>query len=188
MKNAGLTLNQAGVSVYQRRDVKILSNSRPMKLGFSDKASSRKKTRFHVALWVGIGITPLTWQTPLVVTHHPFDLPPHKDNDDIVDRAPMAMEVFARCGVDLLLAGHLHTSHTHNTSERYEIDGYAALVVQAGTATSTRSRGETNSFNVLRVQHDEIQVERYSWIEGTGFTLAATDVFRRQGDIWHPAA
>jgi len=125
--------------------------------------------------------------TRVVVTHHPFDLPPHKDNDDIVDRAPMAMEVFAHCGVDLLLAGHLHTSHTHNTSDRYEIDGYAALVVQAGTATSTRSRGETNSFNVLRVQHDEIQVERYGWIEGTGFTLAATDIFRRQGDIWHPA-
>lgn len=126
--------------------------------------------------------------TRVVVTHHPFDLPPHKDNDDIVDRAPMAMETFARCGVDLLLAGHLHTSHTHNTSERYEIDGYAALVVQAGTATSTRSRGETNSFNVLRVQHDEIQVERYSWREGSGFALAATDIFCREGDIWRPAA
>jgi len=126
--------------------------------------------------------------TRVVVTHHPFDLPPHKDNDDIVDRAPMAMEAFARCGVDLLLAGHLHTSHSHNTSERYEIDGYAALVVQAGTATSTRSRGETNSFNVLRVQHDEIQVERYSWKECSGFTLATTDIFCREGDIWRPAA
>ena len=125
--------------------------------------------------------------TRVVVTHHPFDLPPNKDNDDIVDRAPMAMDVFARCGVDLLLAGHLHTSHSHNTSGRYEIDGYAALVVQAGTATSTRSRGETNSFNVLRVQHDEIQVERYGRAEGSGFILAATDIFRRQGDVWHPA-
>jgi 3',5'-cyclic AMP phosphodiesterase CpdA len=126
--------------------------------------------------------------TRVVVTHHPFDLPPHKDSDDIVDRAPMAMEAFARCGVDLLLAGHLHTSHTHSTAERYEIDGFAALVVQAGTAASTRARGETNSFNVLRVQHDEIQVERYSWIEGKGFTLACTDVFCRHGDVWHPAA
>jgi 3',5'-cyclic AMP phosphodiesterase CpdA len=125
--------------------------------------------------------------TRVVVTHHPFDLPPHHDDDDLVDRAPMAMDVFSRCGVDLLVAGHLHTSHSHNTAERYEIDGYAALVVQAGTATSTRSRGETNSFNVLRVKHNEIQVERYSWREGTGFGLAATDLFCRQGDVWHPA-
>ena len=124
--------------------------------------------------------------TRVVVTHHPFDLPQHMDRDDLVDRAPMAMEVFARCGVDLLLAGHLHTSHSHSTAERYEIDGYAALVVQAGTATSTRGRGETNSFNVLRVQHDDIQVERYGWIAGHGFMLANTDNFHRQGDIWHP--
>jgi hypothetical protein len=41
---------------------------------------------------------------------------------------------------------------------------------------------------VLRVQHDEIQVERYSWIEGSGFTLATTDIFCREGDIWRPAA
>ncbi|XLZ73134.1 metallophosphoesterase family protein [Massilia sp. SR12] len=126
--------------------------------------------------------------TRVVVTHHPFDLPQHLDNDDLVDRAPMAMEAFSRCGVDLLLAGHLHTSHTHNTAERYEIDGYAALVVQAGTATSTRSRGETNSFNVLRVEHDAIQVQRYAWSEGSGFLVAATDNFRRQGDVWRPAA
>jgi 3',5'-cyclic AMP phosphodiesterase CpdA len=124
----------------------------------------------------------------VVVTHHPFDLPQHMDRGDLVDRAPMAMEVFAQCGVDLLLAGHLHTSHSHNTADRYEIDGYAALVVQAGTATSTRSRGETNSFNVLRVQHDEIQVERYGWVGGGGFTLANTDNFCRRGDVWHPAA
>lgn len=126
--------------------------------------------------------------TRVVVTHHPFDLPRHHDHEDLVDRAPMAMEVFADCGVDLLLAGHMHTSHSHNTSERYEIDGYAALAVQAGTATSTRSRGETNSFNVLRVRHDEILVDRYAWGENNAFNLAASDNFRRQGGVWHPSA
>jgi hypothetical protein len=49
--------------------------------------------------------------TRIVVTHHPFDLPTTADDDDLVDRAPMAMEAFAECGVDLLLAGHMHTSH-----------------------------------------------------------------------------
>jgi len=124
--------------------------------------------------------------TRVVVTHHPFDLPPHFEEHNLVDRAPMAMEAFARCGVDLLLAGHLHSSHSHNSSERYEIGGYAALVVQAGTATSTRGRGESNSFNVLRVEHDEIQVELYRWQDGTGFRLLNIDLFRRQGEVWHP--
>ena len=70
--------------------------------------------------------------TRIIVTHHPFDLPDTFDKDDLVDRAPMAMQAFAECGVDVLLAGHLHASHAGNSAQRYKISGYAALVVQAG--------------------------------------------------------
>jgi 3',5'-cyclic AMP phosphodiesterase CpdA len=126
--------------------------------------------------------------TRIIVTHHPFDLPETFDKDDLVDRAPMAMQAFAECGVDLLLAGHLHASHAGNSAQRYKISGYAALVVQAGTATSTRGRGESNSFNVLRIDTDMVQVERYSWIEGTAsFEPVHTERFRRSGDTWSMA-
>lgn len=127
--------------------------------------------------------------TRIIVTHHPFDLPDRFDKDELVDRAPMAMQAFAECGVDVLLAGHLHASHAGNSAARYKIEGYAALVVQAGTATSTRGRGELNSFNVLRIEPDDVQVERYSWIEGTGsFEPVHTECFRRSGDVWTLAA
>ena len=123
--------------------------------------------------------------THVVVTHHPFDLPEHFDQDDLVDRAPMAMEAFADCGVDLLLAGHLHSSHAGNSSQRYKIGGYAALVVQAGTATSTRKRGEDNSFNAIRVERGRLTVERYAWQDGpASFELVSTEVFCRNGDVW----
>ncbi|TWI70161.1 3',5'-cyclic AMP phosphodiesterase CpdA [Pseudoduganella lurida] len=125
--------------------------------------------------------------TRIVVTHHPFDLPEGFKEDDLVDRAPMAMEAFSKCGVDVLLAGHLHASHSGNSARRYKIAGYAALVVQAGTATSTRGRGETNSFNVLRIAPDEIQVDRYSWRdETTSFEVATIEIFRHDGDTWQP--
>jgi 3',5'-cyclic AMP phosphodiesterase CpdA len=121
----------------------------------------------------------------IVVTHHPFDLPPSADQGDLVDRAPMAMEAFAKCGVDLLLAGHLHVSHADSTEARYDIGEYAALVVQAGTATSTRGRGEVNSFNVLRVATARIEVDRYGWDElGEVFSLMNTEIFLRSGDVW----
>jgi len=125
--------------------------------------------------------------TRIVVTHHPFDLPEQFDEDDLVDRAPMAMEAFSKCGVDLLLAGHLHASHSGNSARRYKIAGYSALIVQAGTATSTRGRGEANSFNVLRIDGDEIQVERYSWKDDTTrFEVATIEIFRRDGNTWQP--
>lgn len=123
--------------------------------------------------------------TKVIVTHHPFDLPQSFDPDDLVDRAQQAVTMFAECGVDVLLAGHLHASHAGNTSERYKIAGYAALMVQAGTATSTRGRGESNSFNVLRIAADDVKVERYSWADGSvSFELASTETFIRSGGVW----
>ncbi len=123
--------------------------------------------------------------TRIIVTHHPFDLPCKEDDDDLVDRAPMAMKAFAETGVDLLLSGHMHMSHSGNTSDRYRISEYAALVVQAGTATSTRGRGETNSFNVVRVEHDRVEVDRYGWDQiGMQFSIMKTEPFLRSGNVW----
>src|ERR1051325_2376850 len=100
----------------------------------------------------------------VVVTHHPFDLPAGADEREIVGRAAMAMEALAACGADLLLAGHMHVGHTGHTAERYKIRGHSALYVQAGTATSNRVRGgESNSFNLVRLKHPYIQVERRVW-------------------------
>jgi 3',5'-cyclic AMP phosphodiesterase CpdA len=121
----------------------------------------------------------------VVVTHHPFDLPEGAKEEDLVDRAHMAMDVFAECGVDLLMAGHLHQSHAGNTQARYKISEYAALVVQAGTATSTRGRGEVNSFNVIRTEPQKIEVDRYGWdAVHKQFQLMATEKFIRSGNIW----
>lgn len=123
--------------------------------------------------------------TRVVVTHHPFDLPQTEDDDDLVDRAPMAMKAFAEVGVDLLLAGHLHTSHAGNTADRYKISDFAALVVQAGTATSTRGRGEVNSFNVIRIDGERIEVDRYGWdVLGKQFSKMQTEIFMRSANVW----
>jgi 3',5'-cyclic AMP phosphodiesterase CpdA len=123
--------------------------------------------------------------TRIIVTHHPFDLPAHGDEKDLVTRAPIAMRAFAECGVDVLLSGHMHISHAANTSERYRMEGFAALGVHAGTATSTRGRGEVNSFNVLRIVPDRVEVERYGYDPVHGqFSVVDTDVYLRQGNVW----
>jgi 3',5'-cyclic AMP phosphodiesterase CpdA len=119
-----------------------------------------------------------------VVTHHPFDLPEGHHERDLVGRARMALTELAECGADLLLAGHLHVSHTGHT-RRYNIPGHSALVVQAGTATSTRERGEANSFNLLRIAYPDITVERYAWDALTEtFVVSGVEQFKHTVDGW----
>lgn len=98
----------------------------------------------------------------VLVTHHPFD-PPESRIEDRVGRAAMAMRRLDECGVDLLLAGHSHTGDTGHTTSRYSATGRSTLLVQAGTVTSTRLRGQANSFNVLRIDAGRIAVEVRAW-------------------------
>lgn len=123
--------------------------------------------------------------TKVVVTHHPFDVPAGHAAGDLVGRAALAMQALARCGADVLLAGHLHVGHTGHTAERYKIAGHSALVVQAGTATSTRHRGEANSFNVVRVKHPYVQVERLAWRPDDGrFAPSSSETFQHTDAGW----
>ena len=112
--------------------------------------------------------------TRVVVSHHPFDLPGDARPSELVGRADMAMEAFAGAGVDLFLSGHLHRSHSSSTAERYLIDGFAALVIQAGTATSTRGRGEANAFNVIRIGATAMELEAWHWQPALGVFAAAS--------------
>lgn len=121
----------------------------------------------------------------MVVTHHPFDIPTGHDPSDLIGRAHLAMEHFARCRVDLFLSGHLHITSTVETAHRYRIQGHSALVVQAGTAVSRRVRGEINSWNLLRIEGEVVTIDRLQWDEGVQtFTKAQTKVYQRVADGW----
>lgn len=124
----------------------------------------------------------------VVVTHHPFDLPEHYGKSELVGRAPAAMSMFATSGVDLLLAGHMHASHTGSTGLRYEIDGYSAVAVQAGTATSTRRRNESNAFHLIRIDSSQIVIQQFACAPGsTTFSQSATRTFDRSHKGWSPS-
>src|SRR5882762_4807407 len=125
--------------------------------------------------------------TKIVVTHHPFDLPQGFSETHLVGGARMAMGHLAECGADLLLAGHMHVSSVCRTVLRYQIAGHSALVVQAGTATSTRGRGEMNSFNCIHVEAGFITVERWTWSpESQSFSAGDAERYTKTADGWEP--
>jgi 3',5'-cyclic AMP phosphodiesterase CpdA len=121
----------------------------------------------------------------VIVTHHPFDLPQEYPASALVGRARMAMDRLADCKIDVFLAGHFHMSLAAATAFRFQIAGHTVLLVQAGTATSNRARGEANSFNVLRIGRPEVSVERFEWDAGHGcFGSAGVNYFRQSEAGW----
>ena len=144
----------------------------------SEAAAARIAVRFRAA---APGIT------RIIVAHHPFDLPEGLSRRQLVGRAQRMMELLAESGVDMFLTGHLHTSRTGSTAARYHIHGHSAVIVQAGTATSSRRRGEENSFNVVRIEGPGIAVQCYRWnATETTFDTATTEFFERADDGWMP--
>ena len=79
---------------------------------------------------------------------------------------------------DVFIAGHAHATR---------IAAGAVLVVQAGTATSRRTRSEPNAFNVLRAGNGRVQVEHYE-LRGREFARGAGGEFDRQGGGWIAAS
>jgi len=126
--------------------------------------------------------------TKILVSHHPFDLPEDVDARHIVGRAREAIHAFAGSGADLILSGHMHASHAGDAGARHGLEEGAPLVVQAGTATSTRGRGEANSFNAVYVEPGRARIDRHAWDPDKGqFTLAGSAQFERAESRWQAA-
>lgn len=124
----------------------------------------------------------------IIVTHHPFDLPPGVHEKRLLGRSAMAMARLAKANADLFLSGHLHISHVSHAAERYKLDGRSALIVQAGTV-STRGRGEQPSFNVLKLNRPEIELQRHSWDDVAGaFVAHDAGCFRHEARGWNRIA
>ena len=121
----------------------------------------------------------------IVVGHHPFGERPDVSGPQ-GERAEMrAVAQLAAAGADVFLTGHRHLSYTGHTAERYDISGRAAIVVEAGTATSTRMRGEANAFNLLHIDHGQVAVERFEWQPARGvFAVADASRFERHAGGW----
>lgn len=122
----------------------------------------------------------------ILVTHHPFDQPEKGDAGDIVGRAVLAMGTIGS-RVDLILSGHLHLGRSGSSAVRYP--GSGALIVLAGTATSTRVRGgEPNAFNLLELDGDRLVLRRLEWqARPQAFAEAAAQRFTRNNGAWMEA-
>ena len=130
-----------------------------------------------------------THQPRIVVTHHPLFALPIGDGPalgHLMDDQENALEAIADAGVDLLLAGHNHRASVNDATQLVRGAG-KALVIQAGTATSTRTRDELQSFNRIEIDETGVRVTLQRW-DSSKFVSGDSEYFERHGAQWELAS
>jgi len=126
-------------------------------------------------------------KTRILVTHHPlFAMPIGKGSElsEAVGQHDDAVQAVCRAGVHIALAGHFHRTYAEAARKMVENAG-PSLIIQAGTATSTRLRNEEpQSFNWLHVRHNnEIELQVVVW-DGASFQRGSHVQFAFDGESW----
>ena len=124
----------------------------------------------------------------ILVTHHPLFALPVGDGPELgkaIGRQEPALDAIADCGVDVLLAGHNHRASAHDARDLVTRAG-SSLVIQAGTATSTRLRDEEQSFNKIDIDGEKVMLTVQGWA-GDKFASRDAQLYVREGDRWRIA-
>ena len=127
-------------------------------------------------------------KTRILVTHHPLYAMPIGEGGELteaVGRHEDAVKAVCEAGVHIALAGHFHRTHAEAARKMVENAG-GALVIQAGTSTSTRLRNdELQSFNWIEARrNNEIDLQVVAW-DGSGFRPGSHARFTFDGEEWH---
>lgn len=115
----------------------------------------------------------------LLALHHPVALGANKAGSRIVSNGEHALNRFAASGVGAILSGHVHVAAAAPLAATDD----RILSIQAGTAVSTRERGEKASFGVLDVNKGEIRIETWR-LEDAGFQPETSITYRSAHGVW----
>jgi 3',5'-cyclic AMP phosphodiesterase CpdA len=127
-------------------------------------------------------------KTRILVTHHPLFAMPIAEGGELseaVGRHDDAIRAVCEAGVHIALAGHFHRTYAAAARKMVENAG-SALVIQAGTATSTRFRNnELQSFNWLHVaRNNDLELQVIAW-DGQAFRRGDDIRYTFDGENWN---
>lgn len=88
----------------------------------------------------------------IIVMHHNLI---RSERHKIINDSEKIINVFAECGINLVLSGHIHATHIEKL--RNNKQGQPMYVITAGTATSMRTI-EPNSFNVIDITENQFSI------------------------------
>lgn len=146
---------------------------------FANGRISRRQAAAIKAVFSEVPAGPLR----LLGTHHPLAAPSAASNCAPVGRAAMGLEAITEAGVRLVLSGHHHRALSGGVIGSGLVAEGSILLVHAGTAISTRLRGEPNSYNLLQVEPTAVTCTVRSF-GGRDFKDADTACYVLRGGRW----
>lgn len=126
----------------------------------------------------------------ILVAHHHFAPAPDYEGDKSMPRAREVLDALTEMGVELILGGHLHRAYIGNSLDVHpgQRKDQGVVIVQSGTTTSGRGRArerEKNSFNVVRIGEQALEVTHHMLFEQTGrFEPFSVHAFPRRREGW----
>lgn len=123
----------------------------------------------------------------VLVTHHPFIPSPRNPESDVVRGGGDALARLEQCGIDMLLAGHLHLAYHDDVRAHHKSARRSVLSIQAGTAISTRRRNEPNAYNWITASPDLVTVAVRAW-NGSQFEESLVTRYERLNHEWKRVA
>jgi 3',5'-cyclic AMP phosphodiesterase CpdA len=120
----------------------------------------------------------------VAVLHHHVVNPPGSRHRNMIKNADQAVQLLDRCGVELLLCGHIHVSYVGTTLDVRPNLRQGTIICQSGTSTSRRGHGREkgkNSYNVIEIDDMVIRIGQHMFLEDAGgFVPVAEHVFPRR--------
>jgi 3',5'-cyclic AMP phosphodiesterase CpdA len=117
----------------------------------------------------------------VAVLHHHVVNPPGASGRRKIRNADAVVEMLDRCGVELLLCGHIHVSYIGTTLDVRPDLRQGTIICQSGTSTSRRGKGRErgkNSYNVIEIRDTTIRIGQHLYLEDAGrYVPVAEHVF-----------
>lgn len=118
-----------------------------------------------------------------VLHHHVID-PPGSARRNKIKNAEEAVELLDRCGVELLLCGHIHVSYVGTTLDVRPDLRQGTIICQSGTTTSRRGKNREqgkNSYNLIEIDEQVIRIGQHLYLEDIRrFAPVAEHIFPRR--------
>lgn len=118
----------------------------------------------------------------VIACHHPLVTPAGAPFRARTRNGRRAAHLFAEAGVDLVMTGHLHSAFL----EPLPAGDHATWALGAGTALSTRTRGEPVGFNTVDIRPEGFEVIRWRLDDDGVFRPGKTETAPRRASPTRP--